>query len=387
MRKAVIVSAARTPVGKIRGALSPLNVDELGAAAIKAAIERAGIRPEEVDEVVYGNCRNVDLKTPARVAALGAGLPISCPGVVTERGCASALNAICYAAAMIMAGVGDVYIAGGMESTSHQPFLMERGLTVPAAPPRFLSGRSCPVGMEDLSMGMTAERLAQEVGITREECDRFGLLSQQRAAAAWAQGRFQTQIVPVTVPQKKGGPVIVTRDEPVRETTLEGLARLKPSFKPDGVCTAGNSSPLTDGASAVVVMEREMAVRQGKKILAEIKGFASSGCEPSTMGLGPVFATRKLLAKLGMALEDIGLIELNEAFAAQSIACVRQLGLDMDKVNVNGGAIALGHPFGATGGILTTKLLYEMERRGVCTGLVTFCIGGGQGFSALFVRE
>lgn len=387
MKKAVIVSAARTPVGKIRGALAPLNADELGVFAVKAAIQRAGIQPEEVDEVVYGNCRNVDLKTPARVVALGAGLPVSCPGVVTERGCSSALNAICYAAAMVMAGVGDVYIAGGMESTSHQPFLMERGQTVPSAPPKFTSGRSCPIGMEDLPMGMTAERVAEQLGITRQECDEFGLLSQQRAAAAWEKGYFQSQIAPVTVPQRKGEPIVVTRDETVRETTLEGLASLKPSFKPDGVCTAGNSSPLTDGASAVVVMERELAVRQGKKILAEVRGFASAGCDPSTMGLGPVFATRKLLAKLDMALEDIDLIELNEAFASQSIGCIRQLGLDMDKVNVNGGAIALGHPFGATGGILTTKLLYEMERRNVRTGLVTFCIGGGQGFSALFVRD
>ena len=386
MRRAVIVGAARTPVGKIRGALAPLEVDELGAYAIKAALERSGVKPEEVDEVVYGNCRNIDLKTPARVAALAAGLPVTCPGVVTERGCSSALNAICYAAAMIMAGVGDVYVAGGMESTSHQPFIMERGQTIPAAPPKFTSGRSCPKGMEDLPMGMTAERVAELMHITRQECDEFGLLSQQRAAAAWENGYFDSQIVPITVPQKKKDPIVVSRDETVRATTMESLAKLKPSFKPDGVCTAGNSSPLTDGASAVVVMEREMAERQGKKILAEIKGFASAACEPSVMGLGPVYATRKLLAKLDMKLEDIDLVELNEAFASQSIACIRELGLDISKVNVNGGAIALGHPFGATGGILTTKLLYEMERRDVHTGLVTFCIGGGQGFSALFVR-
>ena len=235
-------------------------------------------------------------------------------------------------------------------------------------------------------MGMTAERVAELMHITRQECDEFGLLSQQRAAAAWENGYFDSQIVPITVPQKKKDPIVVSRDETVRATTMESLAKLKPSFKPDGVCTAGNSSPLTDGASAVVVMAREMAERQGKKILAEIKGFASAACEPSVMGLGPVYATRKLLAKLDMKLEDIDLVELNEAFASQSIACIRELGLDINKVNVNGGAIALGHPFGATGGILTTKLLYEMERRDVHTGLVTFCIGGGQGFSALFVR-
>ena len=383
MRRAVIVGAARTPVGKIRGALAPLEVDELGAYAIKAALERSGVKPEEVDEVVYGNCRNIDLKTPARVAALAAGLPVTCPGVVTERGCSSALNAICYAAAMIMAGVGDVYVAGGMESTSHQPFIMERGQTIPAAPPKFTSGRSCPKGMEDLPMGMTAERVAELMHITRQECDEFGLLSQQRAAAAWENGYFDSQIVPITVPQKKKDPIVVSRDETVRATTMESLAKLKPSFKPDGVCTAGNSSPLTDGASAVVVMEREMAERQGKKILAEIKGFASAACEPSVMGLGPVYATRKALKKANLELKDIDLIEANEAFAAQSVAVANELGFDMDKVNVNGGAVALGHPIGASGCRILVTLLYEMKRRNAKYGLATLCVGGGMGVATI----
>ena len=387
MRRAVIVGAARTPVGKIRGALAPLEVDELGAYAIRAAMERAGVGPDEIDEVVFGNCRNIDLKTPARVAAIAAGLPVTCPGVVTERGCSSALNAICYAAAMIAAGAGDIYVAGGMESTSHQPFIMERGQTVPTAPPKFTSGRSMPKGVEDLPMGLTAERVAETMGITRQECDAFGLLSQQRAKAAWDAGYFDSQIVPVPVAPKKKEPYTVTKDETVRETSMEALAKLKPSFKPDGVCTAGNSSPLTDGAAAVIVMERGLALSQGKKILAEIKGFAAAALDPGVMGLGPVYATRKLLNRMGMRLGDIDLIEMNEAFASQSLGCIRELDMDMDKLNVNGGAIALGHPFGATGGILTTKLLYEMERRGVSTGLVTFCVGGGQGYSALFVRE
>lgn len=386
MRRPVIVAAARTPVGKIRGALAPLEVDELGAYAVRAAMERAGITADDVDEVIFGNCRNTDLKTPARVVALKAGLPQSMPGLTVERGCGSALNAICLAGAMIKAGEGDCYIAGGMESTSHQPFLMERGQTIPSAPPKFTTGRSCPKGMEDLPMGMTAERIAEIMNITREECDEFGLLSQQRAAAAWEAGRFDSQIVPITVPQKKKDPIVVTKDETVRATTMESLAKLKSSFKPGGVCTAGNSSPLTDGAGAVVVMERSLAEKTGKKILAELKGFATAGCDPSTMGLGPVFATRKLLPKLGLKLEDLDLIELNEAFAAQSLGCIRELGLDIDKVNVNGGAIALGHPFGATGAILTTKLLYEMERRDAHLGMVTFCIGGGQGISAVFER-
>lgn len=386
MRRAVIVSAARTPVGKIRGALAPLEVDELGAYAVRAALERANVAPEEVDEVIFGNCRNTDLKTPARVVTLASGFPQSTPALTVERGCGSALNAICLAAAMIQAGEGDCYVAGGMESTSHQPFLMERGQTIPTAPPKFTTGRSCPKGMEDLPMGLTAERIAEKMNISRQECDAFGLLSQQRAAEAVAQGRFEEQIVPVSVPQKKKDPILVNRDEPVRETTLESLGKLKPSFKPDGVCTAGNSSPLTDGAGAVVVMERSLAEKQGKKILAEVKGFATAGCDPTTMGLGPVFATRKLLEKLNLKMEDIDLVELNEAFASQSIACIRELGMDINKVNVNGGAIALGHPFGATGAILTTKLLYEMERRDAHLGLVTFCIGGGQGISAIFER-
>lgn len=386
MRKAVIVAAVRTPVGKIRGALSPLLVEQLAGPVIRAAVERAGITEAEIDEVIYGNARNTDLKSGARIATLAAGLPQSIPALTVERGCASALNAICIATAMIEAGQGDCYIAGGMESTSHAPFLMERELKVLSAPPKFTTGRMCPIGSEDLPMGMTAEKVAEQYGITREDCDAFGLLSQQRAKAAVEAGYFDEQVVPMTVPQGKKPPITVTRDETVRDTTMESLAKLKPSFKPNGVCTAGNSSPLTDGASAVVVMERSLAEKTGRKILAEVKGFAAAGCDPTTMGMGPVYATRKLLDKLDMKLDDIDLVEINEAFAAQSIACVRELGLDMDKVNVNGGAIALGHPFGATGGILTTKILYEMERRDAHIGLVTFCIGGGQGLSVIYER-
>lgn len=386
MRHAVIVSAVRTPVAKIRGAYIHMEVDEIAAFAMREAVIRAGVRFDEVDEVIMGNARNVDLKTPARVAAFAAGFPKDIPAVTIERGCSSALNAICMAAAYIKAGEGSIYLAGGMEMPTRRPFLMERGVKIPVSEPKFLAGRSLPRNMTDLSMGMTAENIAQKMGISREECDAFGLLSQQRAAEAWADHRFDEQIVPVDAPQGKGETKRITRDETLRETSMEALSRLKSSFKPDGVCTAGNSSPLTDGAAAVIVMEKELAKSRGLEILCEIKGFASAGCDPDYMGLGPVFATRKLLDKLGMQLRNIDLIELNEAFASQSIGCIRELDLDINKVNVNGGAIALGHPFGATGAILTAKMIYELRRSGKNTGLITFCIGGGQGFSAVIER-
>lgn len=387
MRRAVIVSAVRSPCGKVRGALAPLLVEQIGGAVIRAAIQRAGIEDSEIDEVIYGNARNTDLKGAARIAALAAGLPQTTPALTVERGCGSALNAICIAATMIVAGQGDCYVAGGMESCSHAPFLMEREIKVLAAPPHFTTGRMCPAGSEDLTMGMTAEKVARVYGLSRTDCDAFGLLSQQRAARAMAEGRFREQILPLQVPQgKKKTPIIVDTDETVRESSMETLAKLKPSFCPDGVCTAGNSSPLTDGASAVVVMERSKAEAAGLKVWGELKGFASAGCDPTMMGMGPVYATHTLLRKLGMDISDIDLVEINEAFAAQSIACVREMNLDMERVNVNGGAIALGHPFGATGGILTTKILYEMERRNASLGLVTFCIGGGQGLSAIYER-
>ena len=387
MREAVIVGAARTPCCKRGAQLAPLVAEEIASFAIKAAIERAGVDPAEIEEVFYGNTNGADMKCASRAAALEGGLPFSVPTLTFERGCASALSAICVAATYILSGQGDIYLAGGMESTSHAPFIMERQLKAPTTPPKWLTGRFINIHGEDCSMGQSAENVANLLGITREECDAFALESQLRAAAATNAGYFRSQIAPVSV-TVKGSTTIVDKDEIIRpETTMEGLGKLKPSFGKDGVCTAGNSSPFTDGASAVVVMEKEAAKARGLKILGTLKGFCAAGRDPKTMGLGPVDATTKLLARMGLTLDDIDLIELNEAFASQAIGCVRQLGLDMNKVNVNGGAIALGHPFGATGGVLTTKLLYEMERRGLHRGLVTFCIGGGQGFSAIFERE
>jgi len=388
MREAVIVSAVRTPMAKAKGSLAAFDADEIGAFAVKEAVRRAGIDPEEIEDVFFGNARNIDLQTPARVVALAAGLPLSVPAQTVERGCSSALCAIHDAALSIIAGEGDVYVAGGVESCTHGPFMMEKQIKPSNLPPKFLPGRMVPKNMENLNMGMTAEKVAEQYGITREECDQFGLLSQQRAAKGWEEGVFDEQIIPIEVPAgKKGETAQFSKDETVRESTMEGLAKLRPSFKPDGVSTAGNSSPLTDGAAAVVMMSREKAEEKGLEILGVYKGFAVAGLDPTVMGLGPVYSTRKLLKKMNLSLDDIDLIEINEAFAAQSVACVRELGLDMEKVNVNGGAIALGHPFGATGAILVTKMVYELKRRNLKRGLITFCIGGGQGAAMIIERD
>lgn len=387
LKEAVIVAAVRTPVAKIRGSLAAFQADEIGAFAVREAVKRAKIDPAEIEDVFWGNARNIDLQTPARVVALAAGLPISVPGQTVERGCGSALCAIHDAALSICAGEGDIFVAGGVESCTHGPFIVEKQLKPGNRPPRYLPGRMVPENMENLPMGMTAEVVAQQYGITREDCDAFGLLSQQRAAAAWDAGYFDDQIIPIEVPgEKKGTTRMFTRDETVRETTMESLGKLKPSFCQDGVSTAGNSSPLTDGAAAVVMMSREVAEARGLEILGVYRGFSVAGLDPRTMGLGPIYSTRKLLEKTGLTVDDIDLIEINEAFAAQSVACVRELGLDMDKVNVNGGAIALGHPFGATGAILVTKMVYELKRRNLHRGLITFCIGGGQGAAMLIER-
>ena len=386
-REAVIVSAVRTPVGRCRGALAAVGAPELGALVIAEAVRRAGLQGEEVEEVIFGNLGNNDSANLARVVTLQAGLPFTVPAITIDRQCSSGLNAIAIGALMIEAGAADILVAGGTESDSNRPHLMEKArVAYQVAPPQWLVRRTAP-GALNVSMGTTAENLGRKYHITREECDAFALESHRKAAAAQAAGRFDAQMIPVTVPGKRGKTTVVDRDECVRpESTMETLGRLPTAFEPDGVCTAGNSSPMSDGAGAVVLMDRETAEKKGLEPLAVFRGFAVTGCDPSIMGIGPVEAIRKVLRKTGLTLEEMDLIELNEAFATQSIACIRELGLDMDKVNVNGGALALGHPLAGTGAILTAKLLYELKRRRARYGLVAFCMAGGQGGAAVFER-
>ena len=386
-REAVIVSAVRTPVGRCRGALAAVGAPELGALVIAEAVRRAGLQGEEVEEVIFGNLGNNDSANLARVVTLQAGLPFTVPAITIDRQCSSGLNAIAIGALMIEAGEADIVVAGGTESDSNRPHLMEKArVAYQVAPPQWLVRRTAP-GALNVSMGTTAENLGRKYHITREECDAFALESHRKAAAAQAAGRFDEQMIPVTVPGKRGKTTVVDRDECVRpESTMETLGRLPTAFEPDGVCTAGNSSPMSDGAGAVVLMDRETAEKKGLEPLAVFRGFAVTGCDPSIMGIGPVEALRKVLRKTGLTLEEMDLIELNEAFATQSIACIRELGLDMDKVNVNGGALALGHPLAGTGAILTAKLLYELKRRRARYGLVAFCMAGGQGGAAVFER-
>ena len=386
-REAVIVSAVRTPVGRCRGALAAVGAPELGALVIAEAVRRAGLQGEEVEEVIFGNLGNNDSANLARVVTLQAGLPLTVPAITIDRQCSSGLNAIAIGALMIEAGEADIVVAGGTESDSNRPHLMEKArVAYQVAPPQWLVRRTAP-GALNVSMGTTAENLGRKYHITREECDAFALESHRKAAAAQAAGRFDEQMIPVTVPGKRGKTTVVDRDECVRpESTMETLGSLPTAFEPDGVCTAGNSSPMSDGAGAVVLMDRETAEKKGLEPLAVFRGFAVTGCDPSIMGIGPVEAIRKVLRKTGLTLEEMDLIELNEAFATQSIACIRELGLDMDKVNVNGGALALGHPLAGTGAILTAKLLYELKRRRARYGLVAFCMAGGQGGAAVFER-
>ena len=338
-REAVIVSAVRTPVGRCRGALAAVGAPELGALVIAEAVRRAGLKGEEVEEVIFGNLGNNDSANLARVVTLQAGLPFTVPAITIDRQCSSGLNAIAMGALMIEAGEADILVAGGTESDSNRPHLMEKArVAYQVAPPQWLVRRTAP-GALNVSMGTTAENLGRKYHITREECDAFALESHRKAAAAQAAGRFDAQMIPVTVPGKRGKTTVVDRDECVRpESTMETLGRLPTAFEPDGVCTAGNSSPMSDGAGAVVLMDRETAEKKGLEPLAVFRGFAVTGCDPSIMGVGPVEAIRKVLRKTGLTLEEMDLIELNEAFATQSIACIRELGLDMDKVNVNGGA-------------------------------------------------
>ncbi|NLC77301.1 MAG: thiolase family protein [Clostridia bacterium] len=386
-REAVIVSAVRTAIGRSGGALGKVPPHWYGAEVIKEALRRIQLDPKEIDDVIFGNCLNAGGNI-ARLCALEAGLPLETPGLTIDRQCGSGLNAVNLAAQGVMAGLGEVYIAGGTESMSQQPYVMERAEYFSKVPPRFRVGfQLSPDRIGNPPMGITAENLAEKYGISRREQDEFALSSQQKMAQAQAQGLFEDQILPLTVPKNKKETMIFAVDEHPRPgTTLEGLAKLPPAFKEGGTVTAGNSSGINDGAAAVVIMSLEKAKALGLKPMAKIRSFAVAGVDPNIMGIGPVPATRKVLEQTGLSLADIDLVEVNEAFAAQVLAVDRELKFDMSKVNVNGGAIAHGHPIAATGAILTTKLVYEMERRDVQFGLITACIGGGQGIATVFER-
>jgi len=386
-REAVIVSAVRTAIGRFGGALGRIPPQDYGAAVIKEALRRVDLDPREIDDVIFGNCLNAGGNI-ARLCALQAGLPVEIPGLTVDRQCGSGLNAVNLAAQAVLAGQGDVYIAGGTESMSLQPFVLERAEFFSKRPPQFRARfQLSPDAIGNPPMGITAENLAEKYGISREEQDRFALESQRKMARAMAEGAFREQILPLPVPVGKNETKVFDTDEhPRPDTTMEALAKLPPAFKEGGTVTAGNSSGLNDGAAALVIMSLERAKALGLKPLAKIRAFAVAGVDPNIMGIGPVPATRKVLAQAGLSLSDLDLVELNEAFAAQVLAVQRELNFDPEKLNVNGGAIAHGHPIAATGAILVTKLVYEMQRREVQFGLVTACIGGGMGIATVFER-
>ncbi|WP_053362370.1 thiolase family protein [Bacillus sp. FJAT-27251] len=391
MRKAVIVDSVRTPVGKMGGSLKEVEVDFLAAKVIEEIAGRTGIEKKEVDEVILGQAKqSTDAPNLARLALLRAGLPVEVPGYTVHRQCGSGLQAINNAALQIMAGMSDVIIAGGAESMSTAPYYIRNarygfgsGNGQLIDPNTESQPRSQPIEVYgDITMGYTAENLAEQYSISREEQDEFALRSQELAHQAIKEGRFNKEITSYKIKQRKEERIFDTDEHP-RSTSLDKLRSLNPVFKENGSVTAGNSSGRNDGASAVLVMAEEEARKRGFKPKAKILAQAVSGVSPEIMGIGPVTATRKALSLAGLSLEDIGLIELNEAFAAQALACIKELNANLDKVNVNGGAIALGHPLGATGAVLMTKLLHEMERRGEKYGLVTLCIGGGQGITTI----
>ena len=392
MQDVVIVSGARTPVGRFGGAFKDLLASDLGAVAIRAAVERAGIGPEDVDEVIMGNVLQADeTGYTARRAMLKAGLPEHIPAMTVNRACSSGLEAINLAVQAIATGESEVVVAGGADSMSRVPYLM-RGVRFEG--PRMgdysvtdglTLGLTCPI--YDYHMGVTAENVAERFEVSREAQDGMAVDSHQRAVRAQAEGYFDNQIAPVNVPQRRGDPVAVTQDEhPRADTTLEGLGKLRPVFKEGGTVTAGNSAGINDGAAAVVVMSRERA--EAERLTPRLRwvGRGVSGVDPSVMGIGPVPSTRKALAKTGMAVADLDLVELNEAFAAQALYVMRELDMDWERTNVNGSGISLGHPVGATGAIMTVKLMEELTRTDGQFGLVTMCVGGGQGVSTIFER-
>ncbi|MHB8398640.1 MAG: thiolase family protein [Candidatus Limnocylindrales bacterium] len=398
LRDPWIIEAVRTPIGRYGGALAAVRPDDLAAAVIRAVVDRSGVDPGRIEDVILGcaNQAGEDNRDVARMALLLAGLPVEVGGLTVNRLCGSGLQAVNSAAHAIAVGDGDVFIGGGVESMTRAPYVMAKADAAWDRGPRELQdttlgwrfiNRALAAKYRPDTMGQTGENVAERWSIDRSRQDAFALESHRRAIAAIEAGRFADQIVPIAVPQRRGEPVVVARDEhPRADTSTEALARLRPAFRDGGTVTAGNSSGINDGASAVLLAESSVAKELGLRPMARVVSTAVAGVDPAVMGIGPVPATRKALARAGLTVADLDLIELNEAFASQSVACMDELGLDPAKVNVNGGAIALGHPLGMSGARLVTMLVHELRRTGGRYGLATMCIGVGQGIATIVER-
>ena len=391
-RKVVLAGACRTAIGTMGGQLSSIPAPDLGAMAIKEALKRAGVKPEQVDEVYMGNVIQAGLgQNPARQAAINAGIPVEVPAITINVLCGSGLHCVNLAAKLIENGDADIVVAGGMESMSRAPYLVQQGRYGYRMGHGALEDSMIRDALTDAfggyHMGITAENIAEEWGLTREQLDEFAAWSQQKASKAIEEGKFKDEIFPVEVKSKKKTVIVDTDEGPRPGTTKESIAKLRPAFKKDGVVTAANSSGINDAAAAIIVMSEEKAKELGVKPMARWVAGELAGVEPRIMGIGPVAATRKTMARCGYKVDDFDLIEANEAFAAQSVAVGHDLGFDLSKLNVNGGAIALGHPVGCSGARILVTLLYEMERRDAKKGLATLCVGGGMGCAAIVERD
>jgi len=392
MKKAVIVSAVRTPVGSYGGAFKDVSAVTLGTIAVKEALKRANLKPEMVDEVIYGNVLQAGLgQNVARQVAIYSGIPDYVTSYTVNKVCGSGLKTVALAAQAIKAGDAEIVVVGGTENMSQAPYLLPNNRWGQRMGNGQVIDYMVADGLTDIfnnyHMGITAENIVEKYGLTRGEQDKLACDSQNRAEKARAEGRFKEEIVAVEIPQRKGDPIVVSEDEYIKSgTTMETLGKLRPAFKKDGSVTAGNASGINDGAAALVVMSEEKAKELGLEVMAEIVSYASGGVDPAIMGTGPIPASTKALEKAGMKIEEIDLVEANEAFAAQALSVAKDLNFDMDKVNVNGGAIAIGHPIGASGARILVTLLHEMEKRDNKTGLATLCIGGGQGIAMVVKR-
>jgi acetyl-CoA C-acetyltransferase len=392
MKEIVIVGAARTPVGRFGGGLRDISAVQLGVIAVREALQRSSVPLEKVEEVILGNVLQAGQgQNPARQVVIHSGIPKEVPATTINMVCASGLKSVMMAAQTIQAGDADIVVAGGMESMSLAPYALRQARWGSRMGNSELVDLMIYDGLQDVfgqvHMGITAEKVAEKFGISREDQDRLALRSQENALKAQAEDRFKDEIIPVPIPQKKGDPLSFDKDEHPRATTLADLAKLKPAFKNDGTVTAGNASGINDGGAALVVMSLDKAKEMGLRPLAFIRSFATAGVDPSIMGTGPIPASRKALKKAGLSANDLDLIEANEAFAAQAVAVNREMGWDMEKVNISGGAIALGHPIGASGARILITLLFGMMKRNAALGLATLCVGGGMGAALILERK